>query len=76
MIFSPDGDGNKDTFKITQNGSTEDKWTAVVTDTAGTVLTIDVKNKKLRDEVAKKAARSRAPARKAVGKAAPARKAK
>lgn len=44
MIFSPDGDGNKDTFKIAQSGSSEDKWTAVVTDTAGTVLTIETKN--------------------------------
>ena len=31
LIFSPDGDGNKDTFLIKQSGSVEDKWTATVT---------------------------------------------
>lgn len=30
MIFSPDGDGNKDTFLIRQQGSVEDKWTASI----------------------------------------------
>jgi outer membrane protein OmpA-like peptidoglycan-associated protein/flagellar hook assembly protein FlgD len=45
MIFSPDGDGNKDTFRIAQTGSKEDLWAAVVTSGAGspvrTVLTKD-----------------------------------
>lgn len=31
LIFSPDGDGNKDTFLIKQSGSVEDIWTATVT---------------------------------------------
>jgi len=45
MIFSPDGDGNKDTFKIAQTGSAEDLWTAVFTNTAGTIArTIETKN--------------------------------
>jgi len=45
MIFSPDGDGNKDTFKIAQTGSVEDLWTAVITNTAGMVArTIETKN--------------------------------
>lgn len=43
MIFSPDGDGNKDTFTIALSGSTEDLWKAEFLDAAGTVLrTIDV----------------------------------
>ena len=45
MIFSPDGDGNKDTFRIAQTGSVEDLWTAVVTNSAGTaVRTVETKN--------------------------------
>ena len=35
LIFSPNGDGNKDTLAVQQTGSTEDKWTGVVTDIAG-----------------------------------------
>ena len=31
LIFSPDGDGNKDTFPIKQSGSVEDKWTVSIT---------------------------------------------
>ena len=38
LIFSPDGDGNKDTFLIKQSGSVEDKWTATVTDSANKVV--------------------------------------
>ncbi|ULQ60784.1 gliding motility-associated C-terminal domain-containing protein [Brucepastera parasyntrophica] len=38
MIFSPDGDGNKDTFKITQSGSVEDLWTATIENSAGTIV--------------------------------------
>ena len=45
MIFSPDGDGNKDTFKIAQTGSNEDLWTALVTNSAGAaVRTVETKN--------------------------------
>ena len=38
LIFSPDGDGNKDTFLIKQSGSVEDKWTATFTDTDNRVV--------------------------------------
>ncbi len=38
LIFSPDGDGNKDTFLIKQSGSVEDKWTAIVTDAGNKVV--------------------------------------
>ena len=42
LIFSPDGDGNKDTFLIKQSGSVEDKWVATVTDAANKVVrTVD-----------------------------------
>ena len=42
LIFSPDGDGNKDTFLIKQSGSVEDKWTATVTDSGNRVVrTVD-----------------------------------
>ena len=42
LIFSPDGDGNKDTFLIKQSGSVEDKWIATVTDAENrTVRTVD-----------------------------------
>lgn len=45
MIFSPDGDGNKDTYLIKQTGSNEDKWTAIVTNSAGSaVRTIETKD--------------------------------
>lgn len=50
MIFSPDGDGNKDTFTISQNGSEEDLWTALITNTAGeTVRTIETRSGEPRD---------------------------
>lgn len=35
LIFSPDGDGNKDTFLVTQGGSVEDAWKAEFLDAAG-----------------------------------------
>ncbi len=35
MIFSPDGDNNKDTFEITQGGSVEDLWEITVFNAAG-----------------------------------------
>lgn len=38
IIFSPDGDGNKDTLKIEQKGSKEDLWLGTVKDAAGTVV--------------------------------------
>ena len=38
LIFSPDGDGNKDTFLIKQSGSVEDKWTVTVTDAGNKVV--------------------------------------
>ena len=42
LIFSPDGDGNKDTFPIKQSGSVEDKWVATVTGSDGqTVRTVE-----------------------------------
>ncbi|QQO08926.1 FlgD immunoglobulin-like domain containing protein [Breznakiella homolactica] len=42
-IFSPDGDGNKDTLEIVQSGSAEDLWDAGIYDAAGTkVKTFDV----------------------------------
>ena len=45
MIFSPDGDGNKDTFRIAQTGSPEDLWLAAVLNNAGaTVRTVETKN--------------------------------
>jgi outer membrane protein OmpA-like peptidoglycan-associated protein/flagellar hook assembly protein FlgD len=34
-IFSPDGDGNKDTITITPEGSEEDNWESGIYDTAG-----------------------------------------
>jgi flagellar hook assembly protein FlgD/outer membrane protein OmpA-like peptidoglycan-associated protein len=36
LIFSPNGDGNKDTLDVQQNGSVEDRWTGVFADVAGT----------------------------------------
>lgn len=38
LIFSPDGDGSKDTLAIAQEGSVEDLWTANVVDAAGTAI--------------------------------------
>lgn len=38
MIFSPDGDGNKDSFVLAQTGSVEDLWKATVLDTTGAVV--------------------------------------
>jgi outer membrane protein OmpA-like peptidoglycan-associated protein/flagellar hook assembly protein FlgD len=35
-IFSPDGDGNKDTLALRQSGSTEDLWDAGIYDAQGT----------------------------------------
>jgi len=35
LIFSPDGDGNKDTLPIQQTGSHEDTWTGTVQDISG-----------------------------------------
>ncbi len=40
LIFSPDGDGNKDSFAITQKGSQEDVWKAEVSDAAGTPVRV------------------------------------
>ena len=36
LIFSPNGDGNKDTLDVQQVGSVEDRWTGVFADVAGT----------------------------------------
>ena len=45
LIFSPDGDGNKDTFPIQQQGSVEDKWTAsIIGSDKRTVRSIDTLN--------------------------------
>jgi len=38
LIFSPDGDGSKDTFPIDQTGSVEDTWKATVLNSAGGVV--------------------------------------
>jgi len=38
LIFSPDGDGNKDAFPIAQEGSSEDLWSAELLDAAGAAL--------------------------------------
>ncbi|HNY16580.1 MAG TPA: FlgD immunoglobulin-like domain containing protein [Treponemataceae bacterium] len=44
MIFSPDGDGNKDTFRVAQTGSAEDLWKATVLDGSGAaVRTVETK---------------------------------
>jgi outer membrane protein OmpA-like peptidoglycan-associated protein/flagellar hook assembly protein FlgD len=40
LIFSPDGDGNKETFPIAQEGSPEDLWNAEILDAAGTALRV------------------------------------
>lgn len=45
MIFSPDGDGNKDTFRIAQSGTKEDLWKVEIRDNGGAVVrTIENKN--------------------------------
>ncbi len=52
MIFSPDGDGNKDTFRIAQTSSPEDLWTAQVTTAAGTAArTVETREGALADFV-------------------------
>ncbi|MBN2739189.1 MAG: OmpA family protein [Spirochaetales bacterium] len=38
LVFSPNNDGNKDVLEIDQNGSSEDLWTAVVSDVNGNVV--------------------------------------
>jgi flagellar hook assembly protein FlgD len=44
-IFSPDGDGNKDSFTIEQSGSEEDRWDAGIYDAGGNkVKAFDVIN--------------------------------
>ena len=37
-IFSPNGDNNKDTFKISQTGSVEDLWEAEILDSTGNTV--------------------------------------
>ncbi len=37
LIFSPDGDGRKDTLAIPQSGSSEETWTGEIRDSSGTV---------------------------------------
>lgn len=37
-VFSPNGDGNKDTIRIEQSGSAEDLWTGRIRDAAGRVV--------------------------------------
>ena len=37
-VFSPDGDGAKDTVEIIQSSSEEREWIGTITDTAGTVV--------------------------------------
>lgn len=41
LIFSPDGDGNKDTFTVSQNGSIEDVWKVEILNSAGAVVRTD-----------------------------------
>ncbi len=38
LVFSPDGDGNKDTLPIELSGSSEDLWTLTIINSAGTVV--------------------------------------
>jgi flagellar hook assembly protein FlgD len=40
LIFSPNGDGNKDTLIIEQQGSNEDKWTGSFFDTIGNEVAV------------------------------------
>lgn len=45
LIFSPDGDGNKDVLTLNQSGSSEDLWKLEVIDLSGAVIrTFEVKN--------------------------------
>ena len=49
LIFSPDGDGNKDTFAFENFGSKEDLWTAVIRNEQGTpVRTVKIENTELK----------------------------
>ena len=41
LIFSPDGDGFKDTFRVEQEGSVEHLWTSAFSDIAGTAVLSD-----------------------------------
>ena len=51
-IFSPDGDGNKDTITISQTGSREDLWEGAIFDAAGTkVKTFNFRNSEPSDIV-------------------------
>lgn len=34
-VFSPDGDGNRDTIEVYQSTSTEEKWTGIITGSSG-----------------------------------------
>ena len=38
MVFSPDGDNNKDTFEIAQSGSAEDLWEIAIFNAAGAAV--------------------------------------
>ena len=38
LIFSPDGDGNKDIIQFSQSGSDESEWKGLVTDAAGNTV--------------------------------------
>ncbi len=50
LIFSPDGDGNKDSIGVKQTGSKEDLWKAEVVDAAGTpVRSFSFKDMELAD---------------------------
>lgn len=40
LIFSPDGDGSKDTLTVRQSGSGEDLWTAKVLDASGKAVRV------------------------------------
>ena len=41
-LFSPDGDGERDTVTISQRSSVEDRWVGVIEDSAGVVVFRDV----------------------------------
>ncbi|MGP1593634.1 MAG: FlgD immunoglobulin-like domain containing protein [Treponema sp.] len=52
MIFSPDGDGNKDTLQVKQSGSKEDRWVATVINAQNEVVrTVETKNSEPMDFV-------------------------
>ncbi len=40
LIFSPNGDGNKDALAVQQTGSSEDKWSGVFSDVAGKAVAV------------------------------------